>query len=215
MREVDVQERSVTESRLSSYLGNGIVLNGLTKEFVRKAIHMLIAFVPTLASYNFSLTILLLSSGVLFYAYTEYLRGRGMQVSFISQLTVIASRERDSGKIVLGPLTLGIGALLALLLYPNPAAQIGIYALAFGDGLSSLGGKLIPSPKVPFFEGKTVAGSSICFWAVFICTLVITGNLASSIVIALVATFLEMIPIKDFDNILIPLGTGFVAQYIL
>jgi dolichol kinase len=33
--------------------------------------------------------------------------------------------------------------MLSLLLYPDPAASIAIYALAFGDGLASLVGKLV------------------------------------------------------------------------
>jgi len=187
----------------------------ILKEFVRKSIHMMIALVPTMAQYNFSLTVLLLSSGVVFYAYTEYLRTKGVEVAFISGITVVASRDRDNGTFVLGPVTLGVGALLALLLYPNPAAQIGIYALAFGDGLSSLGGKLIPSPKVPFLRGKTMAGSSVCFWAVFISTFFLTRDLRSSLIIAVTATLLEAIPVRDFDNIIIPLGTGFVARLLI
>ena len=193
----------------------GIFTGTIFKEMVRKSIHMMIAIVPTLAQYNFSLTVLLLSSGIVFYAYTEYLRTKGIRVAFISGITAVASRDRDNGTFVLGPVTLGVGALLALLLYPNPAAQIGIYALAFGDGLSSLGGKLIPSPKVPFLRGKTMAGSSVCFWAVFISTYLLTGDLRSSVVIGVSATLLEAIPIRDFDNIIIPLGTGFIARMLI
>ena len=130
------------------------VFHNIQKELVRKVIHLMIAFVPTLASWNFNFTISLLISGILVYTYSEYLRTQGKYVFLVSDLTAIASRDRDKGHFVLGPITLGIGALLALLLYPHPSAAIAVYALAFGDGLSSLAGKLFGLKKIPLTGAK-------------------------------------------------------------
>ena len=101
----------------------------------------------------------LLAFGTVFYVFAEKARLAGRTILIISDLTIIASRERDRGRFVLGPVTLGVGALLALLLYPSTAAALAIYALAFGDGLASLAGKLLPSPRIPLTRGKTLAGS--------------------------------------------------------
>ena len=184
-------------------------------EIVRKALHLLIAFVPLLAGVDLSATMMLLAGGTLFYVFAERLRIEGRPVLVISDLTVIASRERDRGRFVLGPVTLGVGAMLSLLLYPSTAAAIAIYALAFGDGFASLAGKLFRSPSIPFTRNKTLAGTMACFIAVLLGTWKLTGRLSVAISIAVAATMLELIPIRDFDNLILPVGTGLVATYIL
>ena len=191
------------------------VFHNIQKELVRKAIHLMIAFVPTLAAWNFNLTVTLLIGGVLIYTYSEYLRTQGKYVFMISDLTSIASRDRDKGHFVLGPITLGLGALLALLLYPHPSATIAVYALAFGDGLSSLAGKLFGLKKIPFTGGKTIAGSFTCFAAVLLITFHLTNRLGHALIIAFGATFLEALPSRDMDNIIIPVGTGLIATSLI
>ncbi len=184
-------------------------------EILRKAIHLLIAFVPQFASIDLQATMILLAGGTLFYVFAEQLRMEGTPVLIVSQLTVIASRQRDKGRFVLGPVTLGVGAMLSLLLYPSTAAAVAIYTLAFGDGFASLAGKLLRSPAIPFSRNKTLAGSLACFLAVLLATWKLTGRLSIAAVIAVAATVLELIPIRDFDNLLLPVGTGFVAAKIL
>ena len=190
------------------------IFHSIQKELVRKAIHLMIAFVPTLAAWNHMLTVFLLICGILTYTYSEYLRSKGKYVFLISDLTSFASRDRDRGHFVLGPITLGIGALLALLLYPHPSASIAIYALAFGDGLSSLAGKLFGDKRIPYTGGKTFTGSFTCFASVFLITVHLNGDIGKAFFIAVVATLLEAIPSRDLDNIIIPVGTGYFVTLL-
>jgi phytol kinase len=184
-------------------------------EVVRKTLHLLIAFVPFLAGVDLRATMMILAAGTLFYVFAERLRIEGRPVLVISDLTIIASRERDRGRFVLGPVTLGVGAMLSLLLYPSTAAAIAIYALAFGDGFASLAGKLFRSPSIPFTRNKTLAGTTACFLAVLLGTWKLTGRLPIALAIAVAATMLELVPIRDFDNLILPVGTGLVATTIL
>ncbi len=184
-------------------------------EIIRKTIHLLVALVPVLAAINESMTVMLLAGGTLFYLFAEKLRMEGRPVMVVSTLTVLASRERDRGRIVLGPVTLGIGALLALLLYPEPSASIAIYALAFGDSVAGLSGRIIGGWKIPFTGGKTFVGSLACFLVTFWVSLRISQDLAASLVIALSATLFEVLPTGDLDNLILPVGTGLVASQIL
>ncbi|MBN2049377.1 MAG: phosphatidate cytidylyltransferase [Spirochaetales bacterium] len=186
----------------------------LTIEFYRKSIHLLIGLVPLAASYRFELTVAFLISGTLLYTLAEMMRLSGREVYIISGVTRAASRSRDRDRFVLGPVTLGLGALLALMLYPERAAFIGIYALAFGDGISSIAGKLLGKVEIPFTGGKTLVGSGACFLIVYLAAYILYGDLLISLGIAAVATFLEALPSTDFDNILIPVGTGFAAEYL-
>jgi dolichol kinase len=187
----------------------------LPGELVRKSIHLLIALVPPMASLNLPFTMSLLAVGTLFYAFAEASRRAGRSVYIISDLTRVACRTGDMGRFVLGPITLGLGAMLALTLYPDPAASIAIYALAFGDGFASLAGKTFGGPTLPFLKCKTVSGSLACLIAVFIATLRITSKPMESLVIACVATVLEAVPFGNFDNLVIPFGVGLAATQIL
>jgi len=184
----------------------------LQKELLRKSIHMTIAVVPALAQLvgvNFALA--LLAAGTMFYTYSEFLRARGTEVYFVGKITAAAARGRDQGKFVLGPITLGLGAMMALMLYPNPAAAVAIYALAFGDGLSSLAGKLFGTLEIPFTGGKTLEGSATCLTAVFLSTVAVTGLPRESLALAGIAASVELLPSKDADNLILPMVVGAVA----
>jgi dolichol kinase len=183
-------------------------------EVFRKSIHFLIAMVPSLAMVSKVGTLALLASGVLIYSYAETLRLSGVVVPLISQVTSLAARKRDQGRFVLGPVTLGLGAMLALLLYPAPAASIAIYALAFGDGLASLVGKIFGKIRPAILMGKSVEGSLTCFLAVFFMAYRTSRSFAVAALAAMTATLIEVFPLKDFDNILMPMGVGFAVQFL-
>jgi phytol kinase len=192
-----------------------LAIQGIRSEIVRKLLHFLVALVPIMANVDKGFTLLILGTGIIFYIIVEKLRQEGVYVLVISDLTIFASRDKDKGKFVLGPVTLGLGAMLALALYPEPASRIAIYALAFGDGFASLAGKLIGGIKLPFTRGKTLAGTLACFVAVWIIAFRILGNPVYALCIAGVAAFLEALPTEDLDNILLPAGTGLFVSLLL
>jgi dolichol kinase len=183
-------------------------------ELVRKSIHFLISLSPVMAVINRPFTLVFLMTGVLAYIYLESLRINGVSVPFISSLTAKASRPRDMGRFVMGPVSLGLGAFLALVLFPPQAAAIAIYALAFGDGFASLLGKPFGRIRPAFLFGKSVEGSLACFFAVFFCAWSVSHSLSISLVAALTATVVEALPLEDLDNIAIPLAVALVVSLI-
>jgi len=187
----------------------------LKTEVVRKSIHFLIALTPSLAAISKPFTVFLLIIGTLGYTLMETLRLSGVRIPIISSLTSMASRPRDMGHFVMGPVTLGLGALLALLLYPSPAAVIAIYALAFGDGLASLAGKVFGRIRPAFFFGKSVEGTFVCFSAVLISAFAVSGSFRIAVAAAITAAAIEVLPIEDYDNIAIPVTVGLVVQMAL
>ena len=157
-------------------------------ELLRKSFHFLIAFAPIFAGIDKNFTLILLAFGTLAYGLMEYLRQRGMNIPLVSRLTVAASRRRDMGRFVWGPITLGLGAFLPLLFYPLPAASIAIYALAFGDGTASLAGKFFGRIRPPFLFGKSLEGSIACFLGTLLSVWLYTiisgsGNIESCIIV--------------------------------
>ena len=166
---------------------------GIFKEVFRKSIHLCSALVPTFLAFSYWPVMSLLCIVLL----------------------AIAARKRDENKFVLGPVTLVIGIICASLLWKQEAARIGVYALAFGDGFASLIGKLIGRVHIPFTNGKTAAGSLACFFAVFLSSFAVCHNCAIALLLAVIATVVEVVPMTDFDNIVIPILIGGMAQYLL
>ena len=190
--------------------------NSIIKEVFRKLIHLCSSLIPLFVDkISYWGTIFLLFLALFIYCISEILRLSGTQVPIISKITEVAARKRDENKFVLGPVTLVLGIISALLLWENDAARIGIYALAFGDGLASLFGKLFGKRRIPFTSGKTYIGSITCFVAVFISSFCVCKNLLYSLLIAFVAMVLEMLPLKDFDNVVLPGCIGAVAQFLI
>ena len=191
------------------------LLPELKTEVVRKAIHFLIALVPSLAALNRPFTVFFLILGTSSYIYVENLRLSGVKVPIISSITSMASRSRDAGRFVMGPVTLGLGSLLALLLFSPPAAAIAIYALAFGDGFASLIGKFLGKRRPAFLLGKSIEGSLSCFTAVFTCAYLVSNNSFAAFTAAVTAMIVEALPLDDYDNLALPVTVGFMVQLAL
>jgi len=181
-------------------------------EVVRKSIHFLIALAPSIAAVNKTAAVAFLMIGVLGYTLMECLRLSGVKVPVISSLTSMASRPRDIGRFVMGPVTLGMGALLSLLLYPSVAAAIAIYALAFGDGIASLFGKFFGKWRPAFLFGKSIEGSIACFAVVLISAYAVCGDSRIAVIAAFTAMAVEALPLGDYDNLVIPVTVGMVVQ---
>jgi len=194
---------------------SGRDISELKSEIVRKTLHFLIALAPGMAVINKTATIAILIIGTLGYTLMEYLRLSGVRIPVISSVTSIASRPRDYGRFVMGPVTLGMGALAALLFYPSIAAAIAIYALAFGDGVASLAGKFFGRLRPAFLFGKSVEGSLACFSVVLISAYAVSNSLFTALAAAFTAMTVEALPLEDYDNIAIPVTVGFVVQFAL
>jgi dolichol kinase len=187
----------------------------LSAEIVRKTIHLLVALVPAIAAIDVALAMGLLGAGTLFYIGAEQARRSGHSIVIVSDITALASRSSEKGRFVLGPVTLAIGSMLALLLYPLQASTVAIFALAFGDGLASLVGKSVGGPHLPFAAEKTVAGTLACFMVVFALTQRLGAEPLTALHIAAGAALIEAYAPQDMDNILLPVGTGYLAARLL
>jgi len=160
---------------------------------------------------NRSHTALFLMGGVFFYAFAEGLRFVGFSPPFTSSVTKSVLREREKGRFALGPVTLGLGALLAIILFPPQAAAAGIYALAFGDSAATLTGKFLGRIRPAFMAGKSLEGSLACFAVATLACFLVFQDWKIAIATGIVSMVVELFPVRDFDNLLLPLAVGFTA----
>ena len=189
--------------------------NSILKEIFRKSIHLCSALVPLFLDIAYIPVLILLASALVLYTVSEILRLKGIEIPVVSKITAVAARKRDENKFVLGPVTLVIGILIAAVLWDKEFYRIGIFALAFGDGLASLFGKLLGRIRIPLSNGKTAAGSLTCFIAVFISSFCVCSNAEISLILGIAAMVIEVIPMMDFDNICIPVIIGGLSQYLI
>ncbi|WP_407428586.1 diacylglycerol/polyprenol kinase family protein [Treponema sp.] len=131
----------------------------------------------------------------------------------ISDITAAAARKRDENKFVLGPVTLVLGVIIAGCVWKENPAAAGIYALAFGDGLASLAGKTFGKIRIPYTYGKTAEGSLTCFLAIFCSCFLVTQNSYTALLAACFGAFVEVLPLKDFDNLVIPVLIGGIVTF--
>ena len=140
------------------------------------------------------------------------------------------SRTGDRREILLGPLFYGIVFVVMTLVYwkDSPIGMVALMLMCGGDGLADIMGRGIKSPKLPWSQGKSVAGSLgmlIGGWAlaVFILGMFVlasvfagpfTGYLLPITVIAVVGTLVESLPLRDVDNITVTLA-AVVLGYLL
>ena len=197
-------------------LTHSIDMSVVRQELTRKSLHLLIAFVPLIAdALGLVPAFVLLAFGTLFYAASEEIRTRGGNVAIISAVTRLAARPRDRDRYVLGPVTLALGAMLALLLYPSLAARIAILALAFGDSASSVVGRLFGRIRIPGTGGKSLEGSLACVVAVALAAGVSGAQPGVALILGLTGAATEILPLDDFDNVAIPMSVGLVATLLL
>ncbi len=187
----------------------------LRKELFRKSIHMCTAFIPLLLHFAYTPVLAALFVVGCMYIVAEILRHKGVEVPVVSVVTAAAARKRDEDRFVLGPVTLVAGVCITALCWKEQPAAVGILALAFGDGLASLAGKTLGHAVVPFTQGKTAAGSLMCFIAIFCVTSTICSDTELAFIIAFAGMMVELLPLKDYDNLLIPVLLGGLTQFLL
>jgi phytol kinase len=132
------------------------------------------------------------------------------------------SRSGDRREILRGPLFYGIIFVAMTLIYwkDSPIGMIAVMLMCGGDGLADIMGRGIKSPKLPWNQDKSVAGSLGMLLAGWLLALLILGvyvtlkvpgfgtfgfYLLPVTLIAVVATLVESLPLKDVDNVTITL----------
>lgn len=191
------------------------ISTNLKKELFRKTIHMMSSIIPFLYFFYRPLTMISILLLTFLYLISEMLRIHKIRIPIITGITELASRSKDKGKVVLGPVTLTTGIFLSFVFFEYYTAIIAIFALSFGDGVASLFGKMIGGPKIPFTGGKTFSGTIGCSLTLIIVYLSCGLSIKDAIIIACFSAIIEAFPTGDFDNLIIPVATGLFTYYII
>lgn len=198
-------------------------LDRFKHELVRKCLHMMIAFLPLITAYSFLLAYVLLGTGILVYTFSEYIRlkycSRGLcthwATRIINRTTEFAARGHEQDHFIASPLTLAAGALLTISFFPETPMKIGIFALAFGDTAAALVGRLFPLHSVPGLKGKSVGGVLGCLTVSIGTIWLVSNDLTVALVCGVTATLVELMPLRAYDNVCIPVVVASVAMLLI
>jgi phytol kinase len=140
------------------------------------------------------------------------------------------SRSGDRREILRGPLYYGIIFVILTIIYwkSSPIGIIALMLMCGGDGLADIFGRKWGIVRIPWNKGKSLAGSFGMLLGGWIFSLLIlwiftvAGVFSSPVqnyllpisIIAVVATLVESLPIKDIDNITVTLS-AVILGYLL
>ncbi len=184
-----------------------------SQEFRRKGIHACSLLVPLSAGVNYLLTLGLLVAITIVYAASEWARLNGIKFPFLSFVTRLCVRSSERRKFAIAPVTLALGVVLSLVLFPTLVACVTIAILACADSIATIVGKFYGKIRIPYNSKKSLEGTAAFFITAFICA-VIYVPLKTALIVSLVSCIIESLPVKH-DNITIPLGTGIFLGLII
>jgi phosphoserine phosphatase len=183
-------------------------------ELLRESIHACGFFIPVLALYaSLYVTALVIFVVTLFYVMSELARMERKNLPIISYITYHAATQSELFEFTTAPIFFALGILLTLLIFPNPANNAAIAIFALGDSTASIFGRIYGKRALPFNRGKTLEGSTAGFIFAFLAgTFYIAPTKA--LMGAIVAMFIEYLPLPVNDNLITPLLTGAVLSII-
>ncbi len=180
----------------------------LKNELIRKGIHLLMIAVPIGYNYLTSATVIpVLSVLAFFFVLIDILRVRVPHFKAkINQFMGGIYRIYES-KTFSGASYILFGALLSVIIFSRPVAQLVITFTVLGDISAALVGKRVGRHKI--IGSSTIEGSLAFFIASFIGSIFITPfPFWLKLIGAIAATIIEMLPLKIDDNLTVPILTG-------
>ena len=186
--------------------------NILSNEGTRKLVHILVsgAFIIMYKTIyiNMNIIIIPLLFAIINYISNKHNVFKGMEIE-----------TRESYGTVYYPISM---AIMATITYFNhsfyPYYGIGLFIMAFADGLAPIIGKRITSKKI-LNTDKTLAGSITVFMVSIVVTIIFNSILKLDmtvfkiIIIGLYSSLVEIVSYK-YDNILLPLATSILAYFL-
>ncbi|MEE9260761.1 MAG: HAD-IB family phosphatase, partial [Candidatus Scalindua sediminis] len=198
-------EEDPSFSELSSKLSQEFT-HSWRQEFRRKGIHFGAVLVPFFAGVNFTLTLDLMITITVLFMFSELLRLNGISFPIMNLITRLCIRTGEQRRFTIAPVTLSLGIILSLLLFPKLIACVVIIIVALSDSIATVTGRFYGRIRIPYNHGKTVEGSMAFFVSAFMCSIFFVP-LGIALIVSFVSCIIESLPFK-IDNISVPLGTG-------
>jgi len=182
-------------------------------EVRRKLIHMGSLVIPIGYAYvpkSSAMIPLLAVTG--FFVFFDILRHHSRAIGLIYENHLIGSviRQRERSRLV-GSTYFMMGTCLCVWLLDKPIAIVSLFVLIISDTIAALVGTTVG--RIVLFGSKTLEGSVAFFLSALLIVFVYPKvPFLWGVAGAVVATLVELLPLRIDDNLLIPLAMGFTIQ---
>jgi len=183
------------------------------RETLRKWIHASGALVPFAAHLSKVGATVALSLVTALYVLSEVWRLNGFSLPGFTWVTRRTVRFEELRRPSLGPVFLALGCLICLWCFPWHIATSAILLVSLGDTAAAVLGRRLGRHRLFYSPKKSLEGTA----AFFLVGLAATGwllPLPACFAACAVGAVLESLPVKDWDNILVPLGAAGVATWV-
>lgn len=185
----------------------------MKKEFLRKAVHLSgIALLPILFWKREVFTGLVTFS-LFLYLLTEWLDRKGKIIPFLTMFMRRCKRDNEIGRLSKGAICLAVAGILTPYLFGIEAAAVGLAQAFVADPIATIVGLRFGTKRIPYSKGKSWIGSLVFFVAAIPLSLVFLP-FPQAILMALVGTIAESLPLPEWDNLTVPLTVGLAVAYI-
>ncbi|MEK7805263.1 MAG: haloacid dehalogenase-like hydrolase [Planctomycetota bacterium] len=181
------------------------------QEIRRKLLHILIACVPVFSSLVYHTTLTVLFALPIVYLISECLRINGYSFPMLGSITKSSIRRMEERGIAFGPITLVLGAILALLFFPAIIASTVILIVAFADAAATIVGRSMGNHRIFYNKKKSWEGTIAAWTVAFLCGLIYLP-ISYALLAASFSSIIESLPLKSLDNLFVPISTGILLM---
>jgi phosphoserine phosphatase len=178
------------------------------KDWIRNVIHfsgiLTVWLAMEIGEINTVLAILCLSS---FYLISELFRLNDLRFPVFAKVTNSVARLSELQSLVVTPIYFAVGIMASFLLYPRPISYAAIAVFTVGDSVANLAGKRFGTFNLPYNKEKTLEGSLAGFAAALVSASIFLSY-PLALLCAVVALFVESLPLRIDDNLSVPIASG-------
>lgn len=183
-------------------------------EAIRETIHAGSLFVILATMYiGIYIVFFLLFLTILIYTASEFARIERKKIPLVSSITLNAATFSEHYEFATAPISLALGIILSLLLFPTPLNYALVAIVSLGDSAASIFGKLFGKTPISFNKGKNLEGSLAGLAFAFFGAAFFLHPLYAFIG-ATIGIFVESLPLPINDNLSTPLLTGVILTLL-
>ncbi len=188
---------------------NSFAASEISREILRKLLHLPGLFLPLFFFYWPKLSAILLSLLIILYLISEWFRHTGRILPLIGTLTQKLAR---SEKIDLAPVYLAIGLGTACYFFSFQEALVGAWMVCVSDGMAAIIGRRFGRKKIGRLK-KSYWGS-FTFFATSLWGIVPILGWKAGLLVSGIGMILEIFSSKGLDNLILPLVGAALAKYL-
>lgn len=189
---------------------------GTTKtELIRKSVHTAGLLAIPMLYYSQRLVVGIIVFFLMLYPFIEVGLAKGFNVPLLSQLTHYSKRPHEHNVgFAWAAYFIAMGYLFSVALFPRNIACVAILHTSAGDTAAALAGQQWGRVKLFYNPSKSWVGAGAYLAVTFLGGLFFLSP-GTSLLLAVLGSVVESLPLKNMDNLLIPVTISLGANFLV